>query len=138
LAPAPAPAPAVTATVETCTPSVNQAERSATFAAQMTASAGTARMAMRIEVQERAPTDTAFHTIVAPGLGMWRFSESGVRVYKYVKELTNLTAPATFRVQVHYRWLDERGRTIKRAQRRSPVCMQPVDIPGPAARMPGA
>lgn len=137
-APAPAPSPAVTATVETCTPSVNQAERSATFAAQMTASPGTTRMSMRIEVQERTPTDMTFHTIVAPGLGMWRSSEPGVKVYKYVKELTNLTAPAAFRVQVHYRWLDERGRTIRRAQRRSPACVQPVDIPGPAARMPGA
>ncbi len=136
-APAPAPAPAVTAAVEKCTPSVNQSERSATFFAQMTAVPGTARMSMRIEVQERAPADTAFHTIVAPGLGIWRSSEPGVKVYKYVKELTNLTAPAAFRVQVHYRWLDERGRTFKRALRRSPECMQPVDIPGPSARMPG-
>jgi hypothetical protein len=127
-APAPAPAPAVTAAVETCKPSVDQAERSATFVAQMTAVAGTQRMGMRIEVQERTPTDVAFHTIIAPGLGVWRSSEPGVKVYRYVKELTNLTAPAAFRVQVHYRWLDEKGRVIKRAQRRSPVCLQPVDI----------
>jgi hypothetical protein len=136
--PAPAPAPAVTATVEQCTPSVNQAERSATFAAQMTATAGAQRMSMRIEVQERTPTEPAFHTIVAPGLGMWRYSEAGVKVYKYVKQLTNLTAPAAFRVQVSYRWLDEHGRVIKHAQRRSPACQQPVDIPPPVARMPGA
>ncbi len=137
-APAPTPAPAVTATVEQCTPSVNQAERSATFAAQMTAIPGTQRMSMRIEVQERSPTEPLFHTIVAPGLGMWRSSETGVKVYKYVKELTNLAAPAAFRVQVRYRWLDDKGRTIRRAQRRSSVCVQPVDIPGPAARMPEA
>jgi hypothetical protein len=135
---APAPAQAVTATVETCKPSVDKAERSATFAAQMTAVPGTQRMGMRIEVQERTPTDAAFHTILAPGLGIWRSSEQGVRVYRYVKELTNLAAPAAFRVQVHYRWLDDRGRTIKRAQRRSPACLQPVDIPPPTARMPGA
>jgi hypothetical protein len=136
--PAPASAPAVTAAVEQCTPSVNQSERSATFVAQMTAVAGTARMSMRIEVQERTPTDSAFHTILAPGLGIWRSSEPGVKVYKYVKELTNLAAPAAFRVQVHYRWLDDRGRVIRHVQRRSPQCLQPVDIPGPAARMPGA
>jgi hypothetical protein len=137
-APAPAPAPAVTAAVERCTPSVNQAERSATFVAQMTAVAGTQHMAMRIEVQERTPTDTAFHTILAPGLGTWRSSEPGVKVFRYVKELTNLVAPAAFRVQVHYRWLDDRSRVIRRELRRSPACQQPVDIPGPAARMPGA
>jgi hypothetical protein len=135
-APAPAPAPAVTASVEECVPSVNQAERSATFVAQMTAVVGTQHMAMRIEVQERTPTEPTFHTIVAPGLGIWRTSEQGVKVYKYVKELTNLAAPAAFRVQVHYRWLDERGRVIKHAQRRSPACLQPVDIPQPPARMP--
>ncbi|HEY7831730.1 MAG TPA: hypothetical protein VIC06_14300 [Solirubrobacteraceae bacterium] len=137
-APAPAPAPAVMASVEQCTPSVNQAERSATFVAQMTAVQGTQHMAMRIEVQERTPPDETFHTIVAPGLGMWRSSEPGVKVYKYVKELTNLAAPAAFRVQVHYRWLDNRGRVIKRAERRSPACLQPVDIPQPPARMPEA
>ena len=138
-APAPAPAPAgVTAAVEQCTPSVNQTERSATFVAQMTAVPGTQHMAMRIEVQERTPPDETFHTIVAPGLGMWRSSEPGVKVYKYVKELTNLAAPAAFRVQVHYRWLDDKGRIIKRAERRSPQCLQPVDIPAPPARMPEA
>ena len=136
-APASTPATAVTALVEKCVPAVNQAERSATFAAQMTAVPGTQRMSMRIEVQERTPTEPVFHTIVAPGLGLWRSSEPGVKVYKYVKELTNLAAPAAFRVQVRYRWLDDHGRLIKRAQRRSPACLQPVDIPSSTARMPG-
>ena len=134
-APAPVPAPAVMASVEQCVPAVNQADRSATFSAQMTATAGTQRMAMRIEVQERSPTGGAFHTIVAPGLGVWRQSEAGVRIYRYVKQVTNLTAPASFRAQVHYRWLDDRGRVIKRAQRRTPACLQPVDIPRATARM---
>jgi hypothetical protein len=128
--PAPAPAPAVTASVEQCTPSVEQAERSATFAAQMTAVEGTQRMAIQFEVQERSPTDTVYHTVVAPGLGDWRSSAQGVKIYKYVKQVTNLAAPAVFRAQVRYRWLDGRGHTIKRALRRTPVCVQPVDIAG--------
>jgi hypothetical protein len=127
-APAPAPAPAVTASVEQCTPSVNQAERAATFTAQMTAIEGAQRMAIQFEVQERSPTDTAWHTVAAPGLGDWRSSEQGVRIYRYVKQVTNLAAPAAFRAQVRYRWLDARGHVIRRAQRRTPVCVQPVDI----------
>jgi hypothetical protein len=129
-APAPAPAPAtpVTAGVEQCTPSAEQAERSATFTAQMTAVEGTQRMAIQFEVQERSPTDTAYHTVVDPGLSDWRYSEQGVKIYKYVKQVTNLAAPANFRAQVRYRWFDNRGHVIKRAVRRTPVCVQPVDI----------
>jgi hypothetical protein len=134
--PGPVPASAVTATVEQCTPAVNQSERSATFAAQMTALDGTQRMAMKIEVQERSPTDLAFHTVVAPGLGVWRQSETGVRIYKYVKQVTNLAAPAVFRAQVRFRWFDDSGRVLKRAQRITSTCVQPVDIPPAPARMP--
>jgi hypothetical protein len=134
--PAPPPAPAVTASVEQCIPSVNQADRSVTFTAQMTAVEGTQRMAIQFEVQERSPTDTAYHTVVAPGLSDWRSSEQRVKIYKYVKQVTNLAAPAVFRAQVRYRWLDARGHVIKRAQRRTPVCVQPVDIPRAPARMP--
>jgi hypothetical protein len=134
--PGPAPAAAVTVSVEQCTPAVNQSERSATFAAQMTALDGTQRMAMKIEVQERSPTDPTFHTVMAPGLGVWRQSETGVRIYKYVKQVTNLAAPAVFRAQVRFRWFDDSGRVLKRAQRFTSTCVQPVDIPPAPARMP--
>ncbi len=135
----PAPAP-VSASVEQCVPSVNRTERSATFVGQMTATAGTQRMAIQIEIQERMPTDLAFHTVMAPGLGVWRQSETGVRIYKFVKQVTNLSAPAAFRALVRYRWLDDRGHTIAHAQRRTPICQQPAQPlpaqPPPAARMP--
>ena len=75
--------PAATATLEQCVTSVVQVERSATFAGEMTAVPGTVRMAMRIEVQERMPTEAAFHTITAPGLGVWRASKVKVKAYKY-------------------------------------------------------
>jgi hypothetical protein len=131
------PVPTVSATVEQCTPAVNQSERSATFAAQMTALEGTQRMAIRIDVQERSPTDPTFHTVIAPGLGVWRQSETGVKIYKYVKQVTNLAAPAVFRGQVRFRWLDSRGTVLKRTLRLTPTCVQPVDIPTAPARMPG-
>ena len=54
-------------------PPANQAERSATFAGEMTAIAGAARMAMRIELLERTPGEDALSTRSSrPGLGVWR------------------------------------------------------------------
>ena len=121
--PAPPPAP-VSASVEQCITAANPSERSATFIGQMTATSATQRMAIQIEIEERAPTDIVFHTVTAPGLGVWRQSETGVKIYKFVKQVTNLAAPAAFRAQVRYRWLDAHGHTIAHAQRRTPVCQQ--------------
>ena len=78
------------ATVEQCVTTGEQTDRSATFSGEMTAIAGTARMAMRIEVQERLPGEELFHTVSAPGLGVWRGSAPGVKIYQYVKQVTNL------------------------------------------------
>src|ERR1700686_1078470 len=91
----PAPAP-VSASIEQCVPAAVQTERSATFTAQMTATAGTQRMAVQMEIQEWTPTDPSFRTILAPGLGVWSQSETGVKIYKFVKQFTNLTAPGAF------------------------------------------
>ena len=99
-------------------------ERAATFSGQMVAIAGTTRMMMRIDVQERVPGELSFHTLNAPGLGVWRHSASGVKIYKYLKQVTNLPAPATFRALIRFRWLNEKGRVIRRAERRTPTCEQ--------------
>jgi hypothetical protein len=114
----------VSATVEECLTAVDPTGRSATFTGQMLAVSGTARMTMRIDVQERAAGETLFHTLNAPGLGVWRRSASGVKIYKYLKQVTNLPSPASFRAVVRFRWLNEAGRTIKHAERRTPACEQ--------------
>jgi hypothetical protein len=116
--------PTVSATVEQCLTAVDSAGRSATFSGQMVAVAGTIRMTMRIDVQERAAGETLFHTLDAPGLGVWRRSAAGVKIYKYLKQVTNLPAPAAFRAVVRFRWLDDQGHTLKHAERRTPVCEQ--------------
>ena len=54
-------------------------------------------MSMRIELLERMPGEAGFRAVAAPGLGVWRASEPGVGVYKYVKQVTNLSAPADYR-----------------------------------------
>jgi hypothetical protein len=117
------------ATLEQCVTSVVQAERSATFTGEMKAIAGTARMAMRIDVQQRLPGEALFHTVSAPGLGVWRSSDPKVKVYKYLKQVTNLSARAVYRGLVRFRWLNARGHVIKHAERFTPKCAQPAAPP---------
>lgn len=121
------------ATLEQCVTSVSQGERSATFAGEMTAIAGTVRMTMRIEVQERLPGDALYHTVSAPGLGVWRQSDARVKIYKYLKQVTNLSAPASYRALVRFRWVGARGHVIKRAERVTPRCLQPAAPPAASA-----
>ena len=86
--------PTVSATLTQCVTSVVQEERSATFAGEMSTIPGAARMAMRIEVEERLPPEALFHVVAAPGAGAWRTSEPHVKVFKYLKQVTDLSAPA--------------------------------------------
>jgi hypothetical protein len=112
--------------LEQCDTSTVQSERSATFAAQMVATGATQRMEIKIELQQRLRRETEYHTIVAPNLGVWRGSEPGVRIDKYVQQVTNLTAPAAYRALVRFRWLDGKGHIIKRSELYTPRCLQPL------------
>jgi hypothetical protein len=117
------------ATLEQCVTAVAQTERSATFSGEMTAITGTARMAMRIDVQERMPGEALFHTVSAPGLGVWRGSDPGVKIYKYVKQVTNLSSPALYRAMVRFRWLNAKGYLVRHTERLTPRCVQPASAP---------
>ncbi len=129
--------PSASATLEQCFTATLQSERSATFGGEMTAIAGSVRMEMRIELLERMPAEPLFHSVLAPGLGVWRTAATGVKVYKYIKQVTNLSAPATYQGAVAFRWLNARGRPIKQMELRTPRCEQPappapVPLPVPA------
>jgi hypothetical protein len=113
-------------TLEQCTTSTVQAERFATFTAQMTATSATQRMGMRIELQQRMRGEPDFHTVIAPGFGVWHPSEPGVKIYKYVKQVTNLAAPAAYRAVVRFRWLGGKGHVLKRAELHTPRCLEPT------------
>lgn len=116
----------VAATLSQCVTAVEEDERSATFAGEMTAVPGTARMVMRIDLQEQRRGEVAFHTISAPGLGLWRDSEKKVKVYKSLQQVTNLSAPATYRAWVRFRWLNAKGHLIRHAERFSSECFEPA------------
>lgn len=116
-----------------CLTTGEQAERSATFAGEMSAIAGATRMSMRIELLERMPGEMGYRTVAAPGLGVWRSSDPGVGVYRYVKQVTNLSAPADYKALVSFRWQSPRGRVLRREERRTRRCSQPPLEPSPAA-----
>jgi hypothetical protein len=124
------------ATLEQCVTAVAQTERSVTFAGEMTSIPGSARMEMRVDVLERMPTETSFHAVSAPGLGVWRTAAPGVKVYRYLKQVTNLSAPAFYRGAVRFRWLTSRGHLLKAVELRTPRCEQPA-TPPPGEGAPG-
>jgi hypothetical protein len=122
----PAQGSSASAALEQCVTAVSQSERSATFSGGMTAIPGSVRMLMRIDVQALAPGEAVFHTITTPGLGVWRSSDWGVKTYRYVKQVTNLIAPALYRAVVHFRWLNAGGHLIKALERHTSRCDQPA------------
>src|SRR5579871_177906 len=116
--------PPVSATLESCVEAPEQAERSATFAGEMSMIPGAAKMAMRIDVLERTPSEESFHVVAAPGLGVWRTAAPGVKTYRYLKEVTNLAAPAFYRAAVRFRWINAKGKLVKAYELRTQRCIQ--------------
>jgi hypothetical protein len=121
-------APIASATLEQCLTAADQSGRSATFSGQMTSIEGAQRMAMRLELEERTHRSGPFRVVVAPGLGVWRSSEAGVKIYKYIKQVTNLAAPAGYRALVRFRWTTAKGRVVKLQTLHTQVCKQPLRI----------
>jgi hypothetical protein len=118
--------PAMSATLEQCLTSSVQAERAATFSGEMTAIPGSTKMEMRIDVLERVPKEAVFHTVTAAGLGVWRVASPGVKTYKYLKQVTNLAAPAYYRAAVRFRWLNSKGKLIRTGELRTARCLQTI------------
>ncbi len=116
----------VAATLEQCVTSVVQSERSATFTGEMVAIPGTAKMSMRIDVEERGLEEPEFHAVSGQGVGVWRSSEPKVKVYKYLRQVTNLSSPDSYRALVHFRWINAKGHVLRRADRVTPRCLQPA------------
>ncbi len=119
----------VSATLEQCATALAQTERSATFAGEMTVIPGTARMEIRIDIEERIPGEAQYRTVSAPGLGVWRGSAPGVKTYTHIQQVTNLSAPASYRAAVRFRWLNAKGRVIRAEELRTPRCEQPPEPP---------
>ncbi|MEA2371649.1 MAG: hypothetical protein QOH12_2043 [Solirubrobacteraceae bacterium] len=119
----------VTASVTACHTAVDLADRYATFAAQMVATAQTQQMSLRLQLYEHTPGTAGYHLVTGvPGFGVWESSAPAIGVFNYSQEVTSLTAPASFRVQVGYRWLGVDHHVIRRATRTTVPCAQPAQF----------
>ncbi|HEU0315795.1 MAG TPA: hypothetical protein VFR49_00610, partial [Solirubrobacteraceae bacterium] len=137
LASAPPPAGRVSATLGTCHQASDLAGRYATFAASMTAVPGSATMGIRFDLDERTPPDPGFHPVTGvPGFGVWTSSAPGVGIFGYTQEVSSLTAPGAFRVEVSFRWVGPRRRVLRRAHKVTPACVVALPPAGPAAGAP--
>jgi CARDB protein len=117
------------ATLAACETSADAAGRFAVFTASMPARAGTRRMSMRFDLQERRSDTSGFATIAAPKFGRWDRSKAGVAGFVYTKRVTKLAQGRWYRAVVHFRWHDARGRVQRSARRATPVCHQPDQRP---------
>jgi len=128
----------VSATLEECVTAELQEQLAVAFSTEMTAVPGTTRMAVRVDLEERAPGELEFHMVTAAGLGVWRASDPKVKVFKYLKQVTNLSAPAVYRGVVRFRWWGAKGHVIKRADRMTSRCLQPGESVEPTETGPGS
>jgi hypothetical protein len=120
---------AAKAVLDDCERGADDTERSAVFEGQMRTLRGAARMQMRFTLQAHTPDSTRWSVVNAPGFGTWVSSAPGTSRYVYTKRVEGLLAPATYRVQLRFRWLSDTGRTLARARRSSRSCRQPDPRP---------
>ena len=111
-----------TASLVACHVAVDQADRTATFAGELVATATSRSLEIRIIVLERTGGTGRFSAV---SVGGWRRSSPGVGAYKYVKQVTNLPAPAQFRARVDFRWLAATGAVLGSQTRTTATCVQP-------------
>ena len=127
-APAAKPVPTSSVTLSDCHPSDDMTQRHASFAGQMHAVPGTARMMMRFTLQERLGS-VHFRSVPLPDLRPWRRSKAGARNFIYTQRVTALRDGGAYRMRVQFRWYDSNGDLLRTNVARSRICRQPVPLP---------
>ena len=118
--------PRAVAGVDGCHPALRAGDRYAVFRGTMRSlRRGADRMHMRFDLYRREKGATAFQHVSAPGLGVWNPANRGVRRFRFRQKVANLSAPATYRTVVSFRWSDARGRAFARTSRVTGTCPQP-------------
>src|SRR6476620_260021 len=119
-----AQAPALAAKRAACETGPQSADRFAVFTGSMPRQ-GAAAMGMRFVLEQRVPGGT-FHRVSRAHWGVWeRTARKGVPGFIFTKRVEQLSAPASYRAVVSFRWYDAKGRVVRRARRTSPTCVQP-------------
>jgi hypothetical protein len=124
LAPA-AQARAARAVLVTC----DRAHQAAVFAGRMDAVDGSARMQMRFRLHAQQPGGGGWRRLSVPGFGAWVTSAPRHSRYVFTRRVEALLAPASYRVQIRFRWLDSAGAVVAEARATSRACRQPDPRP---------
>jgi hypothetical protein len=103
-------------------------ERAAEFEARMDQRARADRMKLRYGLEARKP-GRGWHRVIAPELSGWRTAAPETTRFISERRVTQLTGPSFYRAVVRFRWLDDDGRVVARATRRSRACWQPDHRP---------
>jgi hypothetical protein len=117
--------PPLGALLETCLTSSLPIERAATFVGSMPAAAGATRMRIRFDLERRRPAERRWRQIRAPGFGTWERSDPNVAGFVFRRRVNGLPVPASYRARVRFRWIAADGSIVRRAQARTPACVQP-------------
>jgi len=129
------PTPLLAATLDSCLTSPLPIERVATFVGAMPAAAGAQRMGIRFDLERRRPAERRWRRIQAPGFGTWERSDPKVAGFVFRRRVNGLPVPASYRARVRFRWIAADGTIVRRAQARTPACVQPDLrpnlVPGP-------
>jgi hypothetical protein len=123
--PAAAEARAAGVRVADCVQALEGEDRRGTFEARARAARDSDRIEIRFTLQVNEPAARGWRRVMAPGLDEWLTSDPGVRRYTYAKTVQNLSAPASYRAVVRFRWLDGDGAAVKSARVTSATCRQP-------------
>jgi CARDB protein len=127
-APAHADGPA-SVKVTACQTGDQAANRSATFEGRMNTVKGAVRMAQRFKLVSITGTPAQAQEVKMPKLSAWHSSDRGVKRFVYAQTVKGLAEGATYRAVVNYRWLDAKGKVIRRAERESTTCIQDGNLP---------
>jgi len=127
----------VSVKLTTCTKGQTAAERTAVFRAGMHTIAGASRLSVRFTLQESV-SGAAYRAVSAPGLGVWRRSHAGVGTFAYRQRVKALARGSSYRVSVHFRWQNAKGKVLMRASARSRACRQRESLPNLTVKRIGA
>jgi hypothetical protein len=125
LAPAAQARSAPRALVTTC----DRVHQAAVFEGRMDTVPHAVRMQMRFRLQVSTPDAPDWVRLSVPGFSAWVTSDPDRTRYVYAKRVEALLAPAAYRVQLRFRWLDAAGLVLRTAQEISRPCRQPDPRP---------
>ena len=81
---------------------------------------------MRIDLLERGSEEESYRRVTATGLGVWRLSTPGVKSFRYLHQVTNLAAPASYRARSASAGSTPTGAMSADAELRTQPCEQTV------------